>query len=268
MVESQQVEQRRGEPVAQRDLRTRGASGLAEELLGAISAIRRAGRREAAKPAELSSLTDAQLELVRLVRRRPGISIAEAAAELRLAANTVSTLVRSLTDQSVMVRYVDRSDRRVARLDLTATVRRKVHAWRDRRVDAVAMALCGLPEEDRVDMVRIVEVLAAWPCSSSGNERASPRCGRSGGAVPRPSTCIRRSRGARRGRPPDRARRGVRPARPERRRQDDDDPVAQHTPAAPGRGDRGVRLRRAHGLRWRCVAASATCRSSSRSRRR
>ncbi|HEY1635005.1 MAG TPA: winged helix-turn-helix transcriptional regulator, partial [Acidimicrobiales bacterium] len=70
---------------------------MADELLTNIASIRRAGRRQAGRPVELSSLTGAQLELLRLVRRRPGVSIADAAQELRLAPNTVSTLVRQLT---------------------------------------------------------------------------------------------------------------------------------------------------------------------------
>ena len=136
------------------------ATQLAEELLASVSAIRRVGRRTTNKPVELTSLTDAQLELVRLIRRRPGISIAEAATELRLAPNTVSTLVRALIDNRLIVRYVDRTDRRVARLDLTPRVRRKVHAWRDRRADAVAAAFSCLSREDRDDLSRLVEVLA------------------------------------------------------------------------------------------------------------
>ena len=68
---------------------------LADELLGTMASIRRSGRLVASRPVELSALTGSQVDLVRLVRRRPGVSVTEAAAELRLAANTVSTLVGS-----------------------------------------------------------------------------------------------------------------------------------------------------------------------------
>jgi hypothetical protein len=54
-----------------------------EDLLEAVSAIRRAARRRVGRPVELSVLTGAQLELVRLLRREPGVSIADAAARLR-----------------------------------------------------------------------------------------------------------------------------------------------------------------------------------------
>jgi DNA-binding MarR family transcriptional regulator len=135
-------------------------TGLAEELLGALSTVRRAALKNAAKPVELTSLTGAQLELVRLVRRRPGVSVAEAAAALRLAPNTVSTLVRALTDKGVMTRFVDPADRRVARLDLDPGVRRKVHAWRDRRAEAVAAAALRLSPDERAWLGPAARLLA------------------------------------------------------------------------------------------------------------
>ena len=127
----------------------RGMTAAAEELLGALSAIRRALRRYSGRPVELSSLTGAQLELVRLLRRRPGASIADAALELRVAPNTVSTLVRQLSEAGVVARAVDGADRRVARLTLAPAISRKVDAWRDRRFEALGAALASLPREDR-----------------------------------------------------------------------------------------------------------------------
>ena len=69
-----------------------------------MGAIRRSGRRHAGRPEELSQLTGSQLELVRLLRRRPGISVNQVADELNLAPNTVSTLVRQLVDAGFVVR--------------------------------------------------------------------------------------------------------------------------------------------------------------------
>jgi len=121
----------------------------AEDLLDALSGLRRAVRRTAGRPAELADLTGAQLELVRLVRRSPGLSIADAARELRVAPNTISTLVRQLADAGFVSREVDEADRRVARLRLEPAMQRKVEAWRDRRVEAIEQALAGLPELER-----------------------------------------------------------------------------------------------------------------------
>lgn len=127
----------------------RGRTEVAEDLLESLSGIRRNARRHAARPAELAQLTDAQLELVRLVRRQRGVSVAEAAAALRLAPNTVSTLVRQLTEAGLLVRLTDSTDRRVARLRLAQDISNKVDAWRDRSAIAVSRALGKLSETDR-----------------------------------------------------------------------------------------------------------------------
>ncbi len=131
-------------------------SALADELLSTMAAIRRSGRL-VGRPTELAELSGAQLSLVRLVRRRPGVSVAEAAAELQLAANTVSTLVRQLTDAGLLVRRVDGVDRRVARLELTPDMAQKVGDFRDRRVALLALGIAELRLADR----RRLEVAAS-----------------------------------------------------------------------------------------------------------
>ena len=118
---------------------------LADELLATFASIRRAARRYSSRPVELSSLTGAQLELARLLRRQPGSSIASAAEELRLAPNTVSTLVGELTAAGLLIRRVDPSDRRVARLELARSLERKIDAWRDHRATALGASPCSSP---------------------------------------------------------------------------------------------------------------------------
>lgn len=122
---------------------------LADELLSAMSAIRRSGRRLAGRPDELSALTGSQLELVKLVRRRPGVSVTEAADALHLVPNTVSTLVRQLCDLGFLVRRRDESDGRVARLELTEEMGRKVGAFRDRKSAVLVDAIQQLSVADR-----------------------------------------------------------------------------------------------------------------------
>jgi len=84
---------------------------------------------------ESDPLPETQLEILRLVNRRPGIRIHDVAAELGLASNTVSTLVHSLTAAGFVDRLSDAGDGRVARLGFAggggpppALARR---AWRD-----------------------------------------------------------------------------------------------------------------------------------------
>jgi DNA-binding MarR family transcriptional regulator len=133
---------------------------VAEDLFDAIGLLRRRARRVVGRPWPMETLSNAQVELVRLVRRRPGVSVAEAATDLGLAANTVSTLVRQLTDVGLLRRLADPDDRRVARLWLTAPAQRRVEQWRDRRTGLVAEAIAGLPAADRRALSRAVPVIA------------------------------------------------------------------------------------------------------------
>jgi DNA-binding MarR family transcriptional regulator len=131
--------------------------GNADVLLTLMASIRRRGRLLARSPVELSTMTSSQLDLVRVVLRQPGVSINEAAEELRLAPNTVSTLVRQLTDEHLLIRRVDPDDRRVARLALTPSMQRKVAEFRDRRVAQLSVAISQL---SRAEQRRLPEVLA------------------------------------------------------------------------------------------------------------
>ena len=132
---------------------------VADELLRQTARIRRVGRRRHGRPRELERLTGAQLELVRLVRRRPGVSVAQAAAELGVAANTVSTLVRELTAAGMLVRTTDPADRRVARLSLSESLDRRLGEWRDRRTVALGDAIGTLDPAEQATIASATELL-------------------------------------------------------------------------------------------------------------
>lgn len=134
---------------------------LADQLLTAMSAVRRNTRRKAKRPTMLWSLTGSQLELLRLVRRNPDISVARAARELGLAPNTVSTLVGQLTEAGLLGRRADSSDRRVARLELPPHTRKKVEGWLDRRYRAVVQALLELSLAERDALAAAVPALVS-----------------------------------------------------------------------------------------------------------
>ncbi|MGW6281386.1 MarR family winged helix-turn-helix transcriptional regulator [Kribbella sp. NPDC055071] len=132
---------------------------LAEELLATLGLVRRHLRRTAGRPLALSSLSGSQAELIRTVRRNPGISVTDAAAELGLVANTVSTLVGQLTERGLLLREPDEADRRIARLTLTEPAREQVEAWRDRRTALVTQALEGLDGDEREALRAALPVL-------------------------------------------------------------------------------------------------------------
>jgi DNA-binding MarR family transcriptional regulator len=131
----------------------------ADQLLQSMASIRRSERVLARRPMELETLTGSQTDLVRFVLRNPGVSVAEAAKELRLAPNTVSTLVRQLVDQGMLVRRIDPLDRRVARLDLTPAMQHKVGAFRDRRLVTLVGAIQRLSTGDQRRLSSSVSIL-------------------------------------------------------------------------------------------------------------
>ncbi|MCJ0905321.1 MarR family winged helix-turn-helix transcriptional regulator [Rhodococcus sp. ARC_M6] len=122
---------------------------LSDDVLETLGQLRRGTRKASGRPFAERPLGGAQIELVRLLRRNPGLSVAEAATKLGVAANTVSTLVRQLADDGVIERVVDGADRRVARLALSKEARERVEYWRDRRSVVVGQALSSLSADDQ-----------------------------------------------------------------------------------------------------------------------
>ncbi len=123
-------------------------AGEAAELLAAISAVRRTARRATRQTWSAAPLPGAQGELLRLVMAQPGISVAEAASELRLAANTVSTLVGRLVEQGMLTRHRGLSDGRSVFLTVTAKAQQRIADYRDLRAELTQDAMAHLSAED------------------------------------------------------------------------------------------------------------------------
>jgi DNA-binding MarR family transcriptional regulator len=141
------------------DFTRAGTVGLAGDLLGAISAVRRVARRAARAAWPEEPLPTAQSELLRLAAARPGISVAEAARELRLAPNTVSTLVGRLTAAELLDRARAESDGRSVLLTVTAKATRRIAEWRDLRAELAARALDRLTPDDQRALAEAVPAL-------------------------------------------------------------------------------------------------------------
>ncbi|MER6463224.1 MarR family transcriptional regulator [Streptomyces sp. NPDC048409] len=120
-----------------------------EELADALVGIQRLIRRRLRRGLERPRLRGAEVELLRLVESRPGIGISEAAKELYLAGNSVSTLVNQLVKEGFLLRETDPADRRAARLLLTGAAEKRLADWQRRRADLVVSSVSRLDEADR-----------------------------------------------------------------------------------------------------------------------
>lgn len=135
-------------------------SDLAGELFGVVGRFRRQLRRSTGGGFDRTGLTQSQAELLRLVARRPGISVREAATELGLAANTASTLVSRLAAEDLLIRTVDSTDRRVGRLRLTDAAQDVADRSRLARRTALAGALETLDTTQIEDLTKGLAVIA------------------------------------------------------------------------------------------------------------
>jgi DNA-binding MarR family transcriptional regulator len=95
-----------------------------------------------------NALPASELEIMRLLVRRPGLSVNDAAGELRLAPANVSTALRALEARGLLERRRDPDDGRVVRLHPTRAAlahrRDQEGAWGR----ALAQALATLPKAD------------------------------------------------------------------------------------------------------------------------
>ncbi|MFI6659104.1 MarR family winged helix-turn-helix transcriptional regulator [Streptomyces sp. NPDC050523] len=129
-----------------------------DELIDALVGVHRRLRRRL-RHQITPQLRGAEVELLRLVVGRPGIGISEAAKELHLAGNSVSTLVNALSRQGYLVRETDPADRRAARLMPTPAAEARLEEWRKRRSELVRSGLSRLDEAEREALSAAIPVL-------------------------------------------------------------------------------------------------------------
>ncbi|WP_234792240.1 MarR family winged helix-turn-helix transcriptional regulator [Mycolicibacterium brisbanense] len=133
---------------------------LISDLFSVVGRFRRQLRRSTGGGFDAAGLTQSQAELVRLVGRRPGISVREAAAELSLVPNTASTLVSRLVTAGLLIRTVDDADRRVGRLALTQSAQRVADESRAARRAALSAVLAKLDPGQIDALAKGLDVLA------------------------------------------------------------------------------------------------------------
>jgi DNA-binding MarR family transcriptional regulator len=130
-----------------------------EELAEVLTGVQRLMRRRLRAGLTEPRLRGAQVELLRLVDERPGVRVSEAADELYLAGNTVSTLVNQLVEAGLLRRETAPDDRRAALLRLTPEAVRRLRQWQERRGALMREQMARLPDEDRAALTAAVPAL-------------------------------------------------------------------------------------------------------------
>jgi DNA-binding MarR family transcriptional regulator len=133
--------------------------GPAAELAELSGRLRRALRAGVRRDWPYDQLSTAQLDLLRLLAdhgARVGLSVTGAAEHLGVAPNTVSGLVRQMTDEGLIVRRPDPGDRRVGRLHASALALRRLRRWRGFRDALLADALGQLDAVDQAALTAAV----------------------------------------------------------------------------------------------------------------
>ncbi|WP_405136361.1 MFS transporter [Nocardia sp. NBC_01388] len=112
-------------------------------LAEVIACLRRAMRRAARAADPANALSVAQLELLSCVSEHPGIRPGQLARLLRLAPNSVTTLVNGLAAQHMITRAPG-DDRRAVTLTLTGSGQEAVGSWQATNTDILRAALADL----------------------------------------------------------------------------------------------------------------------------
>ena len=122
-----------------------------DELLLAdmVNRLRRAMRRAARAADPGSSLSVAQLELMSYLAEHPGARPGELARLLRLAPNSVTTLLNGLQARELVARAAGESDRRTVTLDLTPAGAQAVQRWQAKNRTILRGALSVLQPASR-----------------------------------------------------------------------------------------------------------------------
>lgn len=149
------------------------SSATAGDFLSAVSLLHRTARRAVRQAWRQEPLPPAQSELLRLTASRPGITVADAAQELHLAPNTVSTLVGKLTAAGLLRRSRGTADGRTALLAVTDQARRRLAEYRDLRAELAGQAMARLTAADQRALAAAVPALLRLAEGMAAGERAA-----------------------------------------------------------------------------------------------
>jgi DNA-binding MarR family transcriptional regulator len=137
------------------------SGGLPTHLAQVLGRIGRGLRYRTRAAREALDVTHSEGELLRLLHRRPGIRVQEAALELGVASNSVSTLVKQLGRVGLIQRTTDPADGRGACLHLTTQAEDYVTRVGNAREDVLERALASLDAADRGALEAAVPALCS-----------------------------------------------------------------------------------------------------------
>ncbi|ACU73427.1 transcriptional regulator, MarR family [Catenulispora acidiphila DSM 44928] len=135
------------------------------ELENLLAGLNRLIRRRLRAGLPLPRLRGAEVELLRLVRGHPGLRVSEAAKELGLAGNSVSTLVKGLAELGMLERSADPGDGRATLLHTTPEAEKRLQEWQDRRSVLVRAHIERLSRADRAALDAALPALRALTTS-------------------------------------------------------------------------------------------------------
>lgn len=119
---------------------------VAARLVACLPALSRALERQVDQDYPHPKPSEAQLALLRHVDAHDGVTVREAAEALLMKPNNVSALVTQLTEQGLLERWQDASDKRVAHLHLSPTAQQRITEVRQLMSAHVVHALRALTD--------------------------------------------------------------------------------------------------------------------------
>lgn len=137
-----------------------------------VSDVARSSRqRERLLQAAGTPLTGAGLLALRVIARRPGVTVSELARALDIDQSTISRQLHPLEAQDLLTRAVDAKDRRLARLTLTAAGRRVLAAVGDAAMHDIDVALADFTPEDRHALADLLDRFRSGMLAARIDER-------------------------------------------------------------------------------------------------
>jgi DNA-binding MarR family transcriptional regulator len=128
---------------------------LASALRLAVTRLARRLRQESTE----GDVTPSQLSALATIEREGPVTLGDLAASERVQPPTMTRIVGALTDQGLVAREVDETDRRVVRVRVTPAGRRLLARTRRRKAAFLATRLARLSPEERELLRRALPVL-------------------------------------------------------------------------------------------------------------